>query len=239
MVRNRVRKIVVTGAAVAAIGGISFGASAFASTSGASHPATAPAAAPGRPAGAPAPHVADHLGKAAVRATAPAVVSQLIGHGTVDGTPWSVTLEFHATLPKGFKVGTLPPGMPKQPARTSLLCQRMVIGGIRIDHQGGPWADCQPVDGTHDPSGSGEAGLWGLHDKGTTGSRLFVSNPEANVSYGVVTLTDGERLTAHVVAVPHTSYRAWAVAIPDNRTIASVDEFDAHHHRVSHQTEWR
>ncbi|HEY3478659.1 MAG TPA: hypothetical protein VGL02_07135 [Streptomyces sp.] len=238
MVSNRVRKVVVTGAAVAAIGGISFGASAFASTSGAAHPAKAPAAAPLRQAAGSAPRVADHLGTP-VRDTAPAVVSQLIGHGTVDGTPWSVTLEFHATLPKGFKAGTLPPGMPKQPERTSLLCQRMVVGGIRIDHQGGPWADCQPVDGAHDPSAAGEAGLWGLHDKGTTGSRLFVSNPGARVAYGVVTLTDGRRLTARVVAVPHTGYRAWAVAIPDGRTIASVDEFDAHHHRLSHQTEWR
>jgi hypothetical protein len=143
------------------------------------------------------------------------------------------------TLPKGFSVGSLPQGVKPQPKPASLLCQRMVVGGVRIDHQGGAWADCQPLTGAHDPQGSGGEGLWGLHDKGTTGSRLFVANSEANVASGVVTLTDGTRLKARTVAVPHTGYRAWAVAIPDGRTIATIDQYDARHQRVSHETEWR
>ncbi|NUP36349.1 MAG: hypothetical protein HOY76_04840, partial [Streptomyces sp.] len=56
---------------------------------------------------------------------------------------------------------------------------------------------------------------------------------------GVVTLDGGGRLQAPVVAVPGTAYRAWAVAIPSGRTIAAIDQFDAAHHRVSHETEWR
>jgi hypothetical protein len=231
VVRNRIRKVMVTGAAVAAIGGISFGASAFASTSGSARPAKAPAAAPVQQAGTPAPRPA-----VATRDMAPKVVAQLIGHGTVDGTPWSVTLEFHATLPEGFKTGALPPGMSKQPLRTSLLCQRMVIGGTRIDEQGGPWSDCQEVDGTHDPSESGEGGLWGLYDKGSTSSRLFVGNPGTRVAHGTVTLAGGQQLTASAVTVPGTGYRAWAVAIPGGRTVTSVDEFDTQGHRIGHDT---
>jgi hypothetical protein len=157
-----------------------------------------------------------------VHLTAPPVAGPVraqVGRGTVDGTSWSVTLEYYPTR--------------------FLLCQRMVVGGVRIDHQGGPWTDCRPLTGAHDPHGTGEEGLWGPHDKGTTGSRLFVADPEANVASGVVTLTDGTRLKAHTVTVPHTSYRAWAVAIPDARTIATIDQYDTGHHRVSHETDWR
>jgi hypothetical protein len=124
------------------------------------------------------------------------------------------------------------------PGPTSLLCQGMVVGGVRIDHQGGPWTDCRPLTGAHDSSEAGEAGLWGLQDKGADGPRLFVANTAADVAYGTVTLTDGQTLTGDSVPVPGTGYQAWAVAIPAGRAIASVDMYDARHHRLSHDTEW-
>ncbi|MFC4031345.1 hypothetical protein ACFO3J_07630 [Streptomyces polygonati] len=179
--------------------------------------------------------------RSAPATTAPAVRPQTeeVGRGTLDGQPWSVTLEFYPTWPEGFSVGPLPPGLRQQPVGGSLLCQRMFIGGVRIDHQGGPWSDCQPVDGAEDLSASGSMGLWGTHEKGTAGSRLFVSDAEPGVAYGVVTFADGTKTTAPVRTVPGTGYHAWAVAIRDGRTIAVVDEYDARHRRVSHSTEWR
>ncbi|MFI1764018.1 hypothetical protein ACH41H_18480 [Streptomyces sp. NPDC020800] len=167
---------------------------------------------------------------------APVPVSVRVAEGTTDGHRWSVALEFHRTLPKGYTLPTLPDGTTA-PGR-SLLCQRMYIGGVRIDHQGGPWADCQPVTGTHDPHASGEMGLWGLHDKGLNGTRLMVSNPEPDVAYGVVSLSDGTQVKAATVTVPGTTYRAWAAPVPDGRTITSVDQYDTHHNRLTHDTNW-
>ncbi|MBY8843528.1 hypothetical protein [Streptomyces sp. SP2-10] len=168
---------------------------------------------------------------------APSTVSVRVAEGTTGGQRWSVALEFHRTLPKGYTLPTYPDGTTAP--GTSLLCQRMYIGGVRIDHQGGPWADCQPVTGTHDPQASAGLGLWGLHDKGLSGSRLMVSNPEANVAYGIVSLSDGTQAKATTVTVPGTTYRAWAAPIPNGRTITSVDQYDAHDQRLSHDTGWR
>ncbi|MGW2716281.1 hypothetical protein [Streptomyces sp. NPDC001492] len=211
--------------AVAALGGISFGASASEAASGpAAHPASAPASVVAkRPASA--------------HRQVPQVVTQVIGSGRVDGHRWSVALEFHRTLPKGYTLPRLPDGSSAQ--GTSLLCQRMYIGGVRIDHQGGPWADCQPVTGTQDPHASGEMGLWGLHDKGLSGSRLMVSNPEADVAYGVLSLSDGTHVKATTVTVPGTTYRAWAAPIPNGQTITAVDQYDTHDNRLTHDTNWR
>ncbi|MFI8238403.1 hypothetical protein ACIF83_14240 [Streptomyces sp. NPDC085866] len=218
------RKAAMAAVAVAALGGVSFGASASeAASSPAAHPASAPASA-----------VAKR--SASAHRQVPQVVTQVIGRGRVDGHRWSVALEFHRTLPKGYTLPTLPDGSTAP--GTSLLCQRMYIGGVRIDHQGGRWADCQPVTGTQDPRASGEMGLWGLHDKGLSGSRLMVSNPEADVAYGVVSLSDGTQVKATTVAVPGTTYRAWAAPIPDGRTITAVDQYDTHHNRLTHDTNW-
>ena len=212
-------------AAVAALGGISFGASASEAASGpAVHPASAPASG-----------VAKR--SASAHRQVPQVVTQVIGKGRVDGHRWSVALEFHRTLPKDYTLPTIPDGTTAP--GTSLLCQRMYIGGVRIDHQGGPWADCQPVTGTQDPHASGEMGLWGLHDKGLSGSRLMVSNPEADVAYGVLTLSDGTHVKATTVTVPGTTYRAWAAPIPNGQTITAVDQYDTHDNRLTHDTNWR
>ncbi|MEV5005725.1 hypothetical protein AB0K74_42575 [Streptomyces sp. NPDC056159] len=219
------RKAAIAAVAVAAFGGISFGASAIAATSGpAAHSASAPVSV-----------VAKR--SASAHQQVPQVVTQVIGKGRMDGHRWSVVLEFHRTLPKGDTLPTFPNGTAAP--GTSLLCQRMFIGGVRIDHQGGPWADCQPVTGTRDPQASRGMGLWGLHDKGLSGSRLMVSNPEANVAYGVVSLSDGTQIKATTVTVPGTTYRAWAAPIPNGRTITTVDQYDTHHHRLSHDTYWR
>ncbi|WUH89405.1 hypothetical protein OG900_04080 [Streptomyces sp. NBC_00433] len=169
------------------------------------------------------------------RATTPAAspsggpVSTRVAQGSVDGTAWSVTLEFYPTLPHDFAGASA----------GSLLCQRMVIDGVRVDHQGGPWSDCHLGDGPDDIRQNSEEGLWGLHEKGTSGFRLFVAHSEPTVAYGVVTLTDGDRLQASAAAVPGTVFHAWAVAIPQGRTIASVDQYDVRHRLVSHETEWR
>ncbi|MEU9989782.1 hypothetical protein AB0E10_23890 [Streptomyces sp. NPDC048045] len=218
------RKAAMAAVTAAALGGISFGASVSEAASGpAVHPASAPASV-----------VAKR--SASAHRQVPQVVTQVIGRGRVDGHRWSVALEFHRTLPKGYTLPTLPDGTTA-PGR-SLLCQRMYIGGVRIDHQGGPWADCQPVTGTHDPHASGEMGLWGLHDKGINGTRLMVSNPEPDVAYGVVSLSGGTQVKATTVTVPGTTYRAWAAPIPDGRTITSVDQYDTHHNRLTHDTNW-
>ncbi|WP_326572892.1 hypothetical protein OIE69_17905 [Actinacidiphila glaucinigra] len=216
-------------AAAVAIGAVSLGASAMAAPAGPAAPAahrvgTSPAAVAAKAVAAP-------------RKQTPQVVTQLIGKGRVDGKRWSVALEFHRTLPEGYELPTSPDGTTAP--GTALLCQRMYIDGVRIDHQGGPWSDCQPVTGTHDPAGSGGMGLWGFQDKGTSGSRLMVSNPEAAIAYGIVDLTDGTRLKAATVTVPGTDYRAWAVAIPDGKTISAVDQYDKRHHRLTHDTYWR
>ncbi|MFI8184618.1 hypothetical protein ACIF70_29460 [Actinacidiphila glaucinigra] len=216
-------------AAAVAIGAVSLGASAMAAPAGPAAPAahrvgTSPAAVAAKAVAAP-------------RKQTPQVVTQLIGKGRVDGKRWSVALEFHRTLPEGYELPTSPDGTTAP--GTALLCQRMYIDGVRIDHQGGPWSDCQPVTGTHDPAGSGGMGLWGFHGKGTSGSRLMVSNPEAAIAYGIVNLTDGTHLKATTVTVPGTDYRAWAVAIPNGKTISAVDQYDNRHHRLTHDTYWR
>ena len=170
------------------------------------------------------------------RTPTPGTVRARVAEGTTDGHRWSVALEFHRTLPKDYSLPTLPDGTTTQ--GTSLLCQRMYIGGVRIDHQGGPWADCQPVTGTQDPHASVEMGLWSLHDKGLSGSRLMVSNPEADVAYGIVSLSDGTQVKATTVTVPGTTYRAWAASIPKGQTITAVDQYDTHDNRLTHDTNW-
>ncbi|WKE70233.1 hypothetical protein [Streptomyces sp. WP-1] len=232
MVLSTARKAAMAAVAVAALGGVSFfGASASVAASGtAGRTASAPA---------PMPTFASAVAKGSVSAhrQTPRVVTQVIGKGRMDGHRWSVALEFHRTLPKGYTLPTLPDGTTTP--GTSLLCQRMYIGGVRVDHQGGPWSDCQPVTGTNDPRPAGETGLWGLHDKGIDGSRLMVADPEPGVAYGLITLADGHRIKATTVTVPGTTYRAWAAAVPDGQTIAVVDQYDNHNNRLTHDTNWR
>jgi hypothetical protein len=239
---SRFQKIAATGAAAAAIGGTAFSASAFASAPGSAGSTGAAA----RPAAVAAGHPAAvaRTVKAAAHAAADVPVRRVVGHGRVDGQAWSVTLEYYRSLPAGFPAAAkaLPgavKGAPATTPATGLLCQRMVIGGVLIDHQGGPWADCRPVEGAHDPGAAGSEGLWGSQDKGTSGTRLMVGDTDATVAYGVLTFSDGSRATGHAVTVPHTSYRAWAVAIPDGKTIATVDTYDANHHLLSSEDYWR
>ncbi|WP_328997814.1 hypothetical protein OHA18_25510 [Kribbella sp. NBC_00709] len=173
---------------------------------------------------------------AAIPSQRNAPVDATVGHGVVDGLRWSVVLEFYPTLPAGY---VSPAKAEDVAGKSSLVCQRMVIGGVRIDHQGGPWADCQPVTGAHDPSQTGGAGLWGLQDKGTHGSRLFVANVGVAVAYGIVNLSDGTQLKSTATTVPGTSYRAFAIAITAGKSITSVDTYNTTHHRLTHDTSWR
>ncbi|MEU6851469.1 hypothetical protein ABZ901_16280 [Actinacidiphila alni] len=163
-------------------------------------------------------------------ATEPVTVTA--GHGTVDGTAWSLTMAYYPDE------SALPADLPP-PDGVPLVCQRPVIGGVLVDHQAGPWAGCEPVDGPDDSSFGGEMALRGLHDKGASGTRLFVSNTGPDVSYGVVRLDDGADLTGHAVTVPGTSFRAWVVAVPAARSIVSVDEYDSGRQRLSHSTDWQ
>ncbi|MET8586784.1 hypothetical protein ABZX39_38895 [Streptomyces collinus] len=229
------RKAAMAAVAVAALGGVSFAASASEAASGRTvHPASGRQAVH-HPASAPASVAAER--SAPAHRQEPQVVTQVIGRGRVDGHRWSVALEFHRSLPKGYIPPKLPDGSTTR--GTSLLCQRMYIGGVRIDRQGGPWSDCRTVSGTQDPGASGGLGLWSLHDKGLSGTRLMVSTPEADVAYGVLTLADGTRVKATTVTVPGTAYRAWAAPIPDGKTITTVDQYDTHGNRLTHDTYWR
>ncbi|MEU9298753.1 hypothetical protein, partial [Streptomyces sp. NPDC048266] len=164
------------------------------------------------------------------------VVSQVVGSGVVDGKSWSVTATFYPTFPAGFKV---PAKLAdKRPAGKSLLCRQTVIGGVRVDHQGGKWSGCQVVNGTSDITGQG-AGLHGLGDKGLTGIRIFVANPDAKVARAVITLKDGRHVKADVRTLPGTNYRSFAIPLGKGQTIASVDQYDAGNHRLTHDTFWR
>ncbi|MCX5231445.1 hypothetical protein [Streptomyces sp. NBC_00233] len=175
-------------------------------------------------------------GQQAAPASAFGVVSQVVGSGVVDGKSWSVTAKFYPTFPAGFKV---PAKLAdKGPAGKSLLCQQTVIGGVRVDHQGGEWSGCQVVNGTSDITGQG-AGLHGLGDKGLTGVRIFVGNPDAKVTRAVITLKDGRHFKAGVRTLPGTNYRSFAIPLGKGQTIASVDQYDAGNHRLTHDTFWR
>ncbi|MEV5960535.1 hypothetical protein AB0L70_02150 [Kribbella sp. NPDC051952] len=158
--------------------------------------------------------------------------SVVAGSGTLDGKPWSVTLEYHAKLPSDFepgdKMGTSAPG-------TGLLCTRVTIGGVRVDHQGGAWADCSLT--SRSGGSEGGAGFFGLTGKGLTGSRVLVGTPGRNVTRAVVTFTDGEQLQAAVKPLAGTQYRAYAVPVASGRTISTVDEYNAANQRVGHETD--
>jgi hypothetical protein len=196
---------------------------------------TAPAA-PAAPAVHPAPAArAAHPAEAARPAAAPAsrrVRTLPVSHGVVDGTAWSVSLEYYAYVPAGYDA---------DPDRTitGVVCQRMYIGGVRVDHQGGPWSDCWGVTGPGDTYGNGSTGLWGFQDKGLSGSRLFVGIPNPGAARVEVTLDDGTVLRDRVTTLAHTVFGGWAVAIPDGRVIESLDTYDAAGVLISHDTDWR
>ncbi|MYR90885.1 hypothetical protein GTY41_39725, partial [Streptomyces sp. SID685] len=126
MALSSARKAAMAAVAVAALGGVSFfGASASEAAPGpAGHASSTPA---------PAPASAVVERSVSAHRQAPQVVTRVIGKGRVDGHRWSVALEFHRTLPKGYTLPTLPDGASAP--GTSLLCQRMYIGGVRVDHQ--------------------------------------------------------------------------------------------------------
>ncbi|MGC9380701.1 hypothetical protein [Streptomyces sp. MH13] len=164
-------------------------------------------------------------------------VARTVGSGVIDGKEWSMTLRFYPELPEDFpsvdrtsRFGDSRPGDP------SLLCQRVFIGGVQVDHQAGPWAGCAVVDGRDDFVEG--AGLHGLTGKGTSGTRIFVGNPASGTATAGLTLDGGAVRTAEVVTLPGTSYRAFALPIADGETIASVDTFDGQGNRLTHETYW-
>lgn len=160
-----------------------------------------------------------------------APATALAGSGTVDGKSWSVAAEYYAKVPKGFRV----PGKALVPAgKASLLCTRVTIGGVRVDEQGGRWADCALSSG----GAGGGAGLYGLTGKGLTGTRIFVGTPTNRVTRAVVTFTDGKKLEGVAKSLSGTPYHLYAVPIGNGRTIAAVDEY-AGNTRISHDTYWR
>jgi hypothetical protein len=164
-------------------------------------------------------------------------VARSVGSGIIDGKEWSVTLEFYPEVPKDFPSSEWTSGFgDSRPEDPSLLCQRVFIGGIQVDHQAGPWAGCAVVDGRHDFSEG--AGLHGLSDKGASGTRIFVGNPAPGTATARLTLDGGTVRTAEVVTLPGTSYRAFALPIADGETIASVDTFDIRGNRLTHETYW-
>ncbi|WP_406409303.1 hypothetical protein [Streptomyces sp. NBC_01643] len=224
MSTTRVKKFAVAAAAAAAVAAIPAAASAFASDGNAAVSATAKS-----------PAVSSAAQPAAASAK---VVSQVVGSGVVDGKSWSVTAKFYPTFPAGFKVQAMLGGARKGPAGKSLLCRQTVIGGVRVDHQGGKWSGCRVVNGTSDITGQG-AGLHGPGDKGLTGIRIFIGNPDTKVTRAVITLKDGRHLKASVRTLPGTNYRSFAIPLGNGQTIASVDQYNASNHRLTHDTFWR
>ncbi|MGW1412267.1 hypothetical protein [Streptomyces sp. NPDC002403] len=108
-----------------------------------------------------------------------------------------------------------------------------------MDHQGGKWSGCQVVNGTSDITSQG-AGLHGPGDKGLTGIRIFIGNPDAKVTRAVITLQHGRHLKASVRrALSGTDHRSFAIPLGKGQTIASVDQYDASNHRLTHDTFWR
>jgi hypothetical protein len=165
----------------------------------------------------PSPHPSAHL-------SAPAAVSAPIGSGTVAGVPWSVTLVYYPRLPAGY---VRPDGLGTTVYR-SLLCKRTVVAGIRVDRQGGQWADCYLLTGPDDPD-DGSA-LFTASTPGQHDTRVFIGHPVAGTTHAVVTLHDGHRSAARVVDVPGTAQRAYAVALAAGSSIAYTQEYDASGH---------
>ncbi|MCX5287078.1 MULTISPECIES: hypothetical protein [unclassified Streptomyces] len=170
---------------------------------------------------------------------APALPSVVVGRGVLGGKPWSVTLTYYATFPKGFTPPS-PPGLLHSPAPKghSLLCTNVVIDGAPEGHTTDPWAGCTVVDGARDTDHTTGASLEGNTDKGTTGGRLFLVHPDAAVARATMTFRDGRHATAKVTALPGTAYRAYAIPIASGQTIAAVDEYDAHNRLLNHNTQW-
>lgn len=173
-----------------------------------------------------------------------ATLSELIGSGTVDGKAWSVTLEFHPKSPKGYELPAKVGISTQKGAVQSLLCPRVVIGGVRVDRKGGLWSGCHTVTGTRDSRQWSGAGLHDLRDPSSTGIRIFVGriclgDPKQNVTDAEITLNDGKRLRARVNTVSRTGYGAFAIPLGKGQTIASVDQYNADHKRLTHETFWR
>ncbi|WP_345592869.1 hypothetical protein [Streptomyces marokkonensis] len=174
--------------------------------------------------------------------------SRVVRSGSTDGKEWSVTLTFYPDVPDDFPstdVGDKADrdteggsgfGGGSRPADLSLLCQRVFIGGVQVDHQAGRWAGCSVVDGEADSVQA--AGLRSLSEKGASGTRIFVGNPASGTATARLTLDGGTVRTAEVVTLPGTSYRAFALPIADGETIASVDTFDGQGNRLTHETYW-
>ncbi|MFH8241302.1 hypothetical protein [Streptomyces sp. NPDC018321] len=166
--------------------------------------------------------------------------SRVVRSGSIDGKEWSVTLTFYPDVPDDFPStdtgGGSGLGGGPRPEDLSLLCQRVFIGGVQVDHQAGRWAGCSVVDGEADFVEG--AGLHSLTGKGTSGTRIFVGNPASGTATARLTLDGGTVRTAEVVTLPGTSYRAFALPIAEGETIGSVDTFDGQGNRLTHETYW-
>ncbi|MCX2185681.1 hypothetical protein KV205_34990 [Streptomyces sp. SKN60] len=118
-----------------------------------------------------------------------------------------MVLEFYPVLPADC---VAPPkeGFGQETSGKSRLCQRTVIGGVRVDDQGGPWLGCQAVAGAHDARVAGGAGYEALRDTGLSGVRVFVGIPGAGIPVG------------------------------EGQMITSVDQCNADNQRLSNDTYW-
>ncbi|MET8506307.1 hypothetical protein ABZV60_16835 [Streptomyces sp. NPDC004787] len=172
-----------------------------------------------------------------------AKVSQVVGSGAVDGMAWSVSLDFYPTVPGDYKVPAKA-GVPAEgTAGKGLVCRRVMLGGVRVDQQGGAWSGCHTVNGAYDAGSWGGAGLHGMSDKGVSGSRIFVGRTVAgksgqNVTRAEITLKSGKRLEAKVNTVAGTGYGAFAIPLSKGQTIASVDQYSGSK-RLTHESFWK
>ncbi|GAB2611918.1 hypothetical protein GCM10027168_50870 [Streptomyces capparidis] len=157
-----------------------------------------------------------------------AVTSTGVASGTMDGLSWSVRLEYHPRLPADYHE-------ERGPQARGLLCERILIGGTRVDAEGGPWSGCTPVAGPRDVVP--QAGVHVVDEPGAARSRVLAAQPGPDVARAVITYAGGERRTAEVAAVPGTAFRGYAFPVRKGQYIEAVEEYDAHGALLSRETQ--
>lgn len=147
-------------------------------------------------------------------------LSARIGSGTVDGLRWSVTFEYYAKAPEGYQPHA---GVPPH---TPVLCERMYVGGVRVDRAGGDWSDCDYTAGEN-PASVGAYGSFLADGPHQNGYLVFLGKPVAGTTHTVVVLSDGRHLTARAVAVPGIGVRRYAFAYGPGESVVSRTDYDA------------
>ena len=147
-------------------------------------------------------------------------VSRLLGQGVMDGKTWSAKLVYYPTTPANFAPGHNPKG---------LVCIAVTINGKTV---GGYGEECEGVTGPDDPNTN--LGMYG-QDYYPGGSSLFFGQPVADVASATMTFTNSHPITVQKVTIPGTDFSAYAIPVAAHLGMKGLDEYNSHHHVVSHQ----